>query len=187
MDAQVGVLLSALDRLELWDRTVVVFTSDHGYHTGEHGGLWHKMTLFEESARVPLLISARGKSAGAASPRLVELVDLYPTLTELCGVPTPEGLEGGSLAALIDDPRRALKKAAFTIVQRSANLQGRSVRTERFRYTQWADGRQGVELYDLDADPQEYINLAQDERHAAALGEMRRLLHGGWRAALPRD
>jgi uncharacterized sulfatase len=180
MDAQVGVLLEAMDRLKLWDNTIVVFMSDHGYHVGEHGGLWHKMTLFEEAARIPLIVAAPGRRS-ATSPRLVELVDIYPTLVELAGLPTPDGLEGKSAAPLLDEPNRAWKQAAVTIACRgegkiagSAHLDpkmmGRSVRTERYRYTRWHDGSD--ELYDHDADPHEYKNLADDP----ALGETKREL-----------
>lgn len=183
MDAQVGVVLAALDRLKLWDQVVVVFVSDHGYHLGEHGGLWRKLTLFEEVARAPLIIAAPGKRSGRASPRLVELVDLYPTLTSLCGLPTPAGLEGTSLAPLLDDPNRGWKRAAFTVVRRS-DLLGRSVRTEAYRYTEWGDEKI-AELYDHRADPREHTNLAHDPRHAATRAEMRRVLQEEWRAAVP--
>lgn len=195
MDAQVGVVLDALDRLRLWDHTIVVFFSDNGYHLGEHGGLWHKSTLFEESARVPLIVAAPGRRAvGKRSPRLVELVDLYPTLAELCGLRPPDNLEGTSFAPLLDDPKRPWKRGAFTMQGRGPErteaareivFTGTSVRTERWRYTEWDEGRQGLELYDERRDPREVNNLAQSARYAKTRAELQRLLRGGWRAALP--
>ena len=176
MDAQVGRLLDALDRLKLADRTVVVLTSDHGFHLGEHG-LWQKNGLFEESARVPLIIRAPGaRGNGRACRRTVELVDLYPTLAEWCGLPAPANLAGQSLRPLLHDPEAAWSKPAFTQVSRSPTVMGWSIRTERWRYTEWDGGKQGTELYDHTRDAQEYNNLADDPRQAATVDELRRLL-----------
>jgi uncharacterized sulfatase len=199
MDAQVGVLLDAMDRLKLWDRTIVVFQSDHGYQLGEHGGLWHKMTLFEEGVRVPLIVVAPGVKAGIVSPRLVELVDLYPTLADLCGLSPPADLEGTSFRPLLGDPQRAWKSGAFSVVGRrrdgkpvgeskndelTVSYLGRTVRSERYRYTEWPDG--SAELYDQSRDPREYVNLANQPDAAATRAELTKLLRGGWKAAMPK-
>jgi uncharacterized sulfatase len=196
MDAQFGIVLAELERLGLAESTVVVFISDHGYHLGEHG-LWQKMTVFEESARVPMVVAAPGmKAAGKSTARLAELVDVYPTLADLCGLPAPKELEGTSLRPLLDDPERPWKKGAFTqVIHRrrggraaqpgANNAMGRSVRSERYRYTEWADGESGVELYDHRADPHEWRNLAEDPASAEVVKQMKALLHGGWQAARP--
>jgi uncharacterized sulfatase len=181
MDVQVGVLLEALDRLKLRDNTVVVLFSDHGFHLGEHGGLFQKKTLYERDVRVPLIVSAPGKRQGVVSSRLVELVDVFPTLTELCGLPAPEGLEGTSMVPLLHTPDLPWKKAAFTVERRF------SVRSERYRYTFGKDDKTGqnAELYDHQTDPEELTNLAHDPKHVQVVAEMRKLLADGWKAALP--
>jgi uncharacterized sulfatase len=178
VDAQVGRMLDALDRLKLADNTIIIFAADHGWHLGEHG-LWHKRSLFEESARVPFIVCAPGaKANGQRSASLVELLDIYPTLCELAGVPAPSVLQGKSLRPLLSDPKAVLHEAAFTQARRGPNAEnwGRTVRTARWRCTEWDEGKNGIELYDHDADPSEYTNLANDPRHSAVLKELRALL-----------
>jgi uncharacterized sulfatase len=182
MDAQVGLLLEAMDRLKLWDNTVVVFLGDHGWHHGEHDGFWAKMSVMAESARAPLIVAAPGKKANTTSARLVEFVDLFPTLTDLCQLPTAGGIEGTSLAPLLDDPKRPWKKGVFTVVNRRGSL-GRSVRTETSTYIEWPDG--STQLYDHGKDPREYVNLAREPAHAKTVAELKLLLKEGWQAARP--
>jgi uncharacterized sulfatase len=168
MDAQVGRVLATLDRLQLWDSTIVVFLGDHGYHLGERVW-WNKNTLFERSCRAPLLIAAPGVKPGVARG-LVEFVDLYPTLAELCGLTPPVGLAGQSLLPLLRDPDAPGKAAAFTLVTRGS-ARGDSVRTERWRFTRWSDG--AVELYDHASDPEENRNVASAHPELVArLGAM---------------
>ena len=192
MDLQLGKLLDALERLGLRENTVVVFLSDHGYHLGEHG-LWQKMSLFEQSARVPLIVSvpsARGN--GGHSKRTVELVDLYPTLLDACGIDPSLGHkpDGTSLRPLLEDPAAAWDEPAYTQVRRgnpnapprpdgrppNPSFMGRSVRTEGWRYTEWEGGKRGRELYDHGADPSEMTNLADDPKYSQVVEQMRRLL-----------
>jgi len=169
VDAQVGRLLTALDELGLAENTLVVFWSDNGFHLGEHGGIWQKRTLFDESAGAPLLIRWPG-AAGNGQPcrRVVEFVDLYPTLAEAAGLVVPDGLDGRSLVPLLHDPLTAWEGGAVTQILRpaddrlSAPVMGRSLRTERWRYTEWNEGEAGLEFYDHAADPMEFDNLAID-------------------------
>jgi uncharacterized sulfatase len=174
-DEQIGILLDTLDRLNLWNDTIVVFCSDHGYHLGDHGGLWAKLTVFEFAARVPLIIAAPGRSQGKASSRLVELVDIYPTLAELCGLEKPARLEGKSLVPLLARVDAPWDRPARTMVLHQGVV-GKSIRTPRWRYTEWDGGKQGTELYDHERDPGEYDNLASEPRFTNSVAEMRRLL-----------
>lgn len=175
VDAQIGRVLDSLDRLGLRDNTIVVFWSDNGYHVGEHG-LWFKQSCFEESARVPVIIAPpSSKNAGKTCLRTVELLDLYPTLADLAGLTPPEGLEGASLRPLLENPDAAWTRPAFTQVQRG-DFPGHSVRTERWRYTEWDSGAKGSELYDHTADPRELHNLAANPELAATVKEMKALL-----------
>ncbi len=169
VDAQVGRLLDALERLGLAEKTIVVFWSDHGYHLGEHNGVWQKRTLFEESAGAPLIIRAPGaRGNGQACRRVVEFVDIYPTLVDAAGLEVPDGLAGRSLRPLLEDPLREWDGHAITQILRPADerlenpVMGCSIRTERWRYTEWAVGEAGIELYDHAGDPSEFRNLAID-------------------------
>ena len=183
MDAQAGKVLDALDRLGLTEKTIIVLWSDHGYHLGEHG-LWMKQSLFEESARVPFMIRAPGmKGNGKPSPRLVEYVDIYPTLADLAGLTPPKNLEGVSLKPLLQDPTMKWDRPAFTQVYRSGTnllFSGHSVRTEQWRYIEWADGAKGMQLYDQNADPREFKNLAADPKYADVVTEMKTLIKKNW-------
>jgi iduronate 2-sulfatase len=184
VDAQVGVVLDALDRSKLWDDTIVVLLGDHGYHLGEHG-LWRKDTLFEEAARAPLIVVSPGdRKRGTATRSLAELLDLYPTLTDLAGLPRPAGLQGQSLVPLIDEPAGTGRdrKAVFTFRLAAAPRLGRSVRTDKYRFTEWPDGSR--ELYDLGADPGEGRNVVAEPLHAAAAADLKALLAKGFPAAL---
>lgn len=169
VDAQVGRLLDALDRLKLADRTIVVVWSDHGYHLGEHNGIWQKRTLFEEGARAPLIIRApTAKGNGLGCSRVVEFVDIFPTVAGLAALPLPAGLHGRSLIPLLNDPLMEWDGAAITQILRPADdrlpqqVMGRSIRTERWRYTEWNGGIDGIELYDHRDDPQEFRNRSQN-------------------------
>ena len=162
VDAQVGRVLDALDETGLADNTIVVFTSDHGYHMGEHGH-WQKTTLFENATHVPLIIATpNSKDAGQSTRSLAEMVDFYPTLAELCDLPTPGYLSGVSLAPVLKNREAQPRKSALTQYKG-----GYSLRTARYRYTQWGpNGQDGAELYDHQSDPGELMNLVSQPEHA---------------------
>lgn len=183
VDAQVGRVLDALDRLKLRDKTLIVFFSDHGFMLGQHGQ-WQKQLLFEESNRVPFILAGPGIKSGSASPRTVELLDAYPTVVELTGLPKPpQKMEGTSLVPLLKEPSALWERAAYSQVTRkvgkgdaSKEIMGHSVRTERYRYTEWDAGRHGAELYDHQADPHEFTNLAKNPAKAEFVTQLAALL-----------
>lgn len=160
VDAQVGRLIDALEKNDLMDKTIIVFWSDHGYFLGEKG-LWYKRKAFERSARMPMIISAPGLAQADSTTKPVELIDLYPTLADLCGLKASENLQGESLRPLLKDPQGASwTKPAVTQVWHNKDAWGYSLRTERWRYTEWLEGKAGRELYDHKNDPDEIHNLA---------------------------
>ncbi len=215
VDAQVGRVLDQLETLGLSEKTLIVLWSDHGFHLGEHAK-WQKDTLFEPGARVPLIVSVPGQSnVGAETDALVELVDVYPTLCDACQLPIPTELEGHSMLPVIEQPTSEWKSAAFSQLRRQRgrtyyrgnslqsltgldltrddSVDGYSMRTERYRYTEWAayseQGEKiadlGAELYDYQTDPNETVNVANVPENAELITRLSEQLHAGWQAALP--
>ncbi|MBD3290584.1 sulfatase-like hydrolase/transferase [candidate division KSB1 bacterium] len=194
IDFCLGLILAELDRLKLRENTIVVLWGDHGWKLGEHGA-WAKHTNFEVDTKVPLIIDVPGmKAEGQKSEALVELVDIYPTLCDLCGLSKPDNLEGYSFAPLTNDPDKEWKKAIFSQYPRSRNnadtlIMGNAMRTHRYRYVEWVHVKSGEvrarELYDRQKDPQENINVIDDTAYADAAKEMASMLKKGWKGALP--
>ena len=192
IDAQVGCLMAELERLKLADKTIVVLWGDHGFHLGEHGA-WAKHTNFEESTRCPLIVHMPGQAAaGQPCSALVELVDIYPSLCTLAGLPLPDGLEGVSFAPLLDDQEIPWKTAAFSQISRSnmgghGRGMGYTIRTDRYRFNRWTmpgtEFRE-VELYDHRVDPGENVNLARRPEYADLAETMEQRLDAGWRSAM---
>lgn len=178
MDDQVGRVLDAVDRLKLREKTIIIFWGDHGYHLGEKGKWSKAYSLFEVAIRVPLIIAGPGVARGV-SPRTVQLLDLYPTLVEMCGLPDPykepSRLEGHDLLALVRSPLSPWNHPAFSVVRFQGKL-GKSVRTERWHYVSWDDGRAGEMLIDHANDPNELKNLAADPAYSQTVSQMRKLL-----------
>jgi iduronate 2-sulfatase len=161
VDAQVGKVLNALDEAKLTDKTIIIFTSDHGYHLGEHD-FWAKVSLRDESAGVPLIISVPGKKA-AVCDSLVELLDLYPTTAKLCGLPVLEGIQGQDLTPLLEDPTKEVRDAAFSV---APMRKGFLLREHGYAYLQYGeDASEGIELFDMKADPRQITNLAKNPAH----------------------
>ena len=172
IDAQIGRIFEALKKSGDWDNTIIVLTSDHGYQLGEHF-MWGKVTLFEVCNRVPLLVRVPGQTKdGSITQGLVELIDVFPTLAELCGVETPDYIQGQSLVPMLHNPNATGKDAVYTVVSRGKHL-GAAIRTDRWRYAKWSDGE---ELFDLQNDPEEHHNLAGEKKYAKTLKTLRATL-----------
>ena len=176
MDAQVGRVLAALDELGLRENTIVVFWGDHGYHLGEKGKWSKHGSLWEIGLRVPFMFSVPGSAQnGKSCARPVECLSLYPTLVELCGLPPEKNQQGASIVPLLRNPAAKWDRPALSVSYVQGVL-GRSVRTERWHYADWAAGREGAMLIDAQADPRETKNLASDPAHAGVVAEMRKHL-----------
>jgi len=191
-DVQIGKVLDELNRLGLRKNTIIVLWGDHGWKLGEHGE-WCKHSNVENDTNAPLIVSVPGmKNAGTHTDGLVEFVDIYPTLSELAGLPLPGHLEGTSFKPLLDDPKRSWKPAAFSQYPRGQRLMGYSMRTDRYRFTVWV-GRQdhsqvdAIELYDHQADPQENTNIAKLPKNAELVKRLMEQWRQGWRGAKPPD
>lgn len=172
-DAQIGVVLSELDRLGLRKNTIVVLWGDHGWNLGEHG-LWCKHCNFETSLHSPLIVTAPGIKAGQRTNALTEYLDIYPSLSELCSLPLPEHLHGKSFVPLMKNPNRPWKEAVF-----SRYYNGESVKTDRYRYTEWhrKNGtRYARMLYDHKTDPHENVNIAELPQNTAVVEKLSKML-----------
>ncbi len=169
MDAQVGKVLDALERAGLEDKTIIVFTSDHGYHLGEHD-FWAKVSLRDESAGVPLIVCVPGKRPGVCHS-LVELIDLYPTVSSLCGLEVPDRLQGKDISPMFDDPTYEVREAAFSV---APMRKGFLLRERDYAYIQYGeDAAGGIELFDVRADPKQYTNLAERPDHRETVARFR--------------
>jgi arylsulfatase A-like enzyme len=183
MDAQVGLVLDALEKEGLADNTVIVLWGDHGWQLGEHG-LWHKHTNFELSARAPLIISAPGqKAAGRKSLSLAEFIDIYPTLADVCGLPKPKDVEGVSLKPVLDDAAASVRPVAISQYPRQdagKSIMGYSIRDDRWRLTLWRDRKDNsihaTELYDEANDPHETVNVAAKAEHGEVIARLTKFL-----------
>ena len=174
VDAQVGRVLDKLKSTGLDKNTIVIFTSDHGYHLGEHGH-WQKQTLFENATRVPLIFAGPGiKNGSEIAKAPVELLDIYPTLMELTKIETPRHVVGKSLVQILENKSKSVRKSALTKWKN-----GYSIKTEKFRFTQWGkDGELGYELYDHTSDTQELINLAGDSNYSSTMISLKNEIDG---------
>ncbi len=190
MDAQVGKVLDKLQTLGRWKDTIIVFWGDHGWKLGEHNS-WCKHSNFEIDTHAPLMARSPDMNApGVTTDALVEFVDMYPTLCDLAGIEIPKHCEGTSFAPLMDEPERPWKSAAFSEYPRPwLDVMGHTMRTDRYRYTEWRDVETGEvrarELYDHQADPQENTNAANNPDNAELVEQLSAQLDAGWREARP--
>ncbi len=169
MDRQVGKVMAALKDNGLLDKTIVIFTSDHGYHLGEHD-FWAKVSLRDESAGVPLIVAVPGKKA-VVCDSLVELLDLYPTISALCGLPIPNNIQGKDISGMLDNPTETVRDAAFSV---APMRKGFLLREDRFAFIQYKENASGgIELFDTHKDPKQFTNLADDPKYEAVVKRFR--------------
>jgi iduronate 2-sulfatase len=187
-DALVGRLLAELDRLDLRKDTIVILWGDHGWKLGEYSS-WTKHTNFELDTHVPMILSDPDGPRNVRTRALTEFVDIYPTLSDLCGLPLPDGLEGTSMVPLIEQPDRPWKKAAFSQYPRPKKMMGYSMRTDRYRYTEWIDQQTSEvkfrELYDLTNDPLCKESVVFKPENEALVVELHGMMQAGWEKAKP--
>ena len=185
IDEQVGQLIKKLEDLKLKESTLVIFVSDHGFLLGEHD-LWQKPNLFENTLRIPLIISnPRAARTGISSNSLIELIDVYPTLLELSEIEIPEHVSGESFAELVERPNSPFRKSVLSQSHaqiskpnsEKGNIFGYSLRTEQFRYTEWAGGTYGTELYNHKDDARENTNLSSHDTYQSIKERLRQILH----------
>lgn len=176
MDAQLGKVIRALEESGQLKNTLIVFFGDHGYHLGEHDW-WNKVTVYERGTRAPFIISGNDiKQKGASTNAMIEFIDIYPTLAEVCKLDNvPDYLEGKSFVSVLDNPDLEFRSEVRAIVGRGKML-GKTVKTKEWRYTEWDGGQKGVELYNQVDDPMEYNNLANDKDCDMIIREMKKLL-----------
>ena len=194
MDAQVGLILDALEKEGLVENTIIVLWGDHGWQLGEHG-LWHKHTNFELAARAPLLISMPGqKAAGRKSASLAEFIDIYPTLADACGLPKPKDIDGVSLRPILDDADAKVRPVAISQYPRSdagKSLMGYSIRDDRWRLVLWRDRKDNsihaTELYDEANDPHETVNVATKAEHAEVIARLSKFIPAPIAPATPEN
>ncbi len=183
MDAQVGKVLDALERAGLSEKTIVIFTSDHGYHLGEHD-FWAKVSLRDESSQVPLIISVPGKKPAVCNS-LTELLDLYPTIASLCGLKVAQKLQGKNISPMLDDPRHEVRKAAFSV---APARKGFLLREDKWAYIQYReDASAGIELFDTEKDPKQYTNLASDPKYRSIVDKFQLQLAAKLKAVRDND
>ncbi len=169
MDAQVGVVIDALKKAGLQDTTIVIFTSDHGYHLGEHD-FWAKVSLLDESSCVPLIINVPGKRP-AVCHSFVELLDLFPTTAALCGLPVPDRIQGKDISKTLDDATHRVRETAFSV---APARNGFLLRDQQWAFIQYGEhAEDGIELYDMIADPKQYTNLANEPEFAETVASFR--------------
>lgn len=189
IDAQLGRLLDAVENNGLSENTIIMLWSDHGYHLGEHQGIWQKRCLFEESASAPLYIyHPKAKGNGTASNEIVEFIDIYPTVAHLGGFELPDGQPGKSLLPLLNNPGQAWNGTAYTQVLRPGAgkpVMGRSIRTDKWRFTDWNAGEEGMELYNHQSDPNEFNNLAHQPEYESVVTELKTLLDANVNGKVP--